>query len=92
MASPARVRSIGSCRQAGRLGVCMEIMKPCLSLLKCFGRRVKNSLETGLVLFVGRMTRSIEAKSSGKCNTPLSAFAINRTEQIAGCNVQCHGT
>lgn len=80
MSSPARVRSIGSSRQAGRLGVCMGIMKSCLSLLKCFGRRVKNSSETGLVVFVGRMTRSIKAAFSSECRTPLLVFAINVTD------------
>lgn len=80
MSSPARVRSIGSSRQAGRLGVCMEIKKSCLSLFKCFGRTVKNSSETGPVHFVGRMTRSIEAKSSSKYKIPLSVFAVNLTE------------
>lgn len=80
MSSPARVRSIGGSRQAGRLGVCMGIMKSCLSLLKGFGRRVKNSSETGLVVSVGRMTRSTKAKFSSKGKTPLSVFAIKLTE------------
>lgn len=80
MSSPERVRSIGSSRQAGRLGVCMEIKKSCLSLFKCFGRRVKNSSETGLALFVGRVTRSRKAKSSSKYQTPLSVFAVNLAE------------
>jgi len=84
MSSPARVRSTGKSRQAGRLGLCMRIMKSGLSLLKCFGRRVKNSSETGLVVFVGRMTRSIKAKFSSKCKTPLSVFAT-KLNRVNGC-------
>ncbi|EDL27012.1 mCG145435, partial [Mus musculus] len=51
--------------------------RSCFSFLKRFGRRVMNSPEIGLILWVGRMTRSMKAKSPGKCRGPLLECAVN---------------
>lgn len=49
-----------------------------------------NSPEIGLILWVGRMTRSMKAKSSSKCTVPLLECAVNPRGGIAFCELLKH--